>query len=440
MTARPDARTALDRALAEAELLNGIARAASVEPELDGLLAAALERIGRLVPFTGASVWLVEGDDLVIRAANGPFAGQAVGQRLPRGRGATWRVVESGESFLAGDLLAEGLRPTTRLRSYLAVPLGWRGHRFGVLEVDSTEAFAFDAADLRLMESAAAALSGSIELAARYAAEVRYAAELQVALAERDHALAEIRELERAREAFLSAASHDLRTPLTTIRALAQLAERAVRRIDDPAAGKVIEWLGTITQASTRMGKLIAELLDVARLHAGRPLELRREEVDLVALARRVSAEQVTTTGLDTIRFEPAVESLVGRWDPDRVERVLGNLLSNAIKYSPDGSAILVRVAARGRGRARRAVLAVTDHGLGIPADELPKVFQRYHRASNVAGRVGGTGMGLASVQQIVAQHGGTVAVESVEGEGSTFTVELPLAPPPDEGPPGPAA
>jgi signal transduction histidine kinase len=439
MTARSDARTALDRALAEAELLSEITLAASLEPELDGLLAAALERLGRVIPFTGASIALVEGDDLVIRAAIGPFADQAVGQRLPRGRGATWRVVESGESFLSGDLLAEGLQPTTELRSYLAVPLGWRGHRFGMFEVDSTETFAFDAADLRLMESAAATLAGSIELSARYAAEVRYAAELQVALAERDRALSEIRELERAREAFLSAASHDLRTPLTTVRAMAQLAERTVRRIDDPAAGKVIDWLGSIIQASTRMAKLIAELLDVARLHAGRPLELRREEVDLVALAGRVTAEQVTTTGLDAIRFEPDVESLIGRWDPDRVERVIGNLLSNAIKYSPGGGAILVRVAARGRGRARRAVLAVTDHGLGIPADELPKVFQRSHRGSNVAGRVGGAGIGLASVRQIVEQHGGAVAVESVEGEGSTFTVELPLAPPPAEDPPAPA-
>ena len=427
---RQHGRTALDRALAEAELLSEISLAASGEPDLDRLLAAVLASLRRAVPFTGASISLVEDDFLVIRAALGPFEEQARGQRLPRGQGATWRVVESGEPFLAGDLLAEGHRPTTAMRSYLAVPLAWRGRRFGVLEVDSTETFAFDAADVRLMQRVASALAGSIELTARYAAEVRYAAELQVALAERDRALAEIHQIEADREALISAASHDLRTPLTTIRALTQLAERAASRIDDPRRDKLLEWLATIHQASTRMGKLIAELVDVARLQAGQPLELSRREVDLVALARRIAAEHAATSDRHTIRVEAAAEPLVGEWDHDRLERAIGNLVANAVKFSPDGGEVLVRLSARGRGRARRAVIAVTDHGLGIPADELPRVFRRYHRAANVAGRVAGSGIGLASVRQIVEQHGGAVSAESAEGRGSTFTVELPLEPP----------
>ncbi|HEV8638212.1 MAG TPA: GAF domain-containing sensor histidine kinase [Chloroflexota bacterium] len=428
---------ALDRTLAEAELLNAVAAAANGEADLERLLAGALEHLRRVIPFTGAAIALVEGNPsvpsgqaLVIQAALGPFAEQARGQRRPRARdGAAWRVVETGEPFLSDDVLAEWLEPTHSFGSYLAVPLGWRRRRFGVLEIDSTAPAAFDAADLRLMERVAATLSGSIELAARYAAEVRYAAELQSALQERDRALAEIRELERAREEFLSAASHDLRTPLTTIQALAQLGRRTAAQLDRPEAERLVGWLSTINQSSLRMSKLITELVDVVRLHAGRPLDLESGALDLVALTRRVVVEQQATTDRHRIRLEAEADELIGQWDDDRIERVLGNLISNAIKYSPEAGEVVVRVGRARRGQADRAVLTVRDQGIGIPADDLPRVFERYHRGSNAAGRFGGTGIGLASVRQIVERHGGSVGVTSQEGKGSTFTVELPLLP-----------
>jgi signal transduction histidine kinase len=128
------------------------------------------------------------------------------------------------------------------------------------------------------------------------------------------------------------------------------------------------------------------------------------------------------------------------------LERVLGNLLSNAIKYSPDGGEIAVTVEVEGRkgggtegggdGEGEWAVLTVRDEGVGIPAGEVPKLFERFFRASNVAGRIAGTGVGLAGARQIVAQHGGTIAVASEEGRGSAFTVRLPLT----AGDPGSAA
>jgi signal transduction histidine kinase len=110
-----------------------------------------------------------------------------------------------------------------------------------------------------------------------------------------------------------------------------------------------------------------------------------------------------------------------------RLERVLENLLSNAIKYSPEGGSITVAIADEEIG-GPWAVLTVRDQGLGIPAADLPRVFERFQRARNVEGRIGGTGIGLASARQIVEQHGGTIAAESAEGTGSTFTVRLPLA------------
>ena len=118
----------------------------------------------------------------------------------------------------------------------------------------------------------------------------------------------------------------------------------------------------------------------------------------------------------------------MGRWDRARIERVIANLVSNALKYSPGGDDVEVGVAREDRADgAAEAVVVVRDRGVGIPARDLPHVFEWFRRASNVEGRIQGSGVGLASARMIVEQHGGSIAAESREGEGSTFTVRLPL-------------
>jgi signal transduction histidine kinase len=236
-----------------------------------------------------------------------------------------------------------------------------------------------------------------------------------------------IKEYERTREEFLSALSHDLRTPITSIRGMAQVLLRRVARMENPEAARLTEGLKTIEGATGTMSAMITDLLDLARLQSGRALELQRGPVDLVALARRTADEHQRTAPGHEIRVETALPSLVGEWDAVRLERVLANLLSNAIKYSPAGGAITVRVAHDTSGAEAMAVLTVHDEGMGIPAADLPRIFERFHRAANVAGRIAGTGIGLAGSRQIVEQHGGTISVESTEGAGSTFTVRLPL-------------
>jgi signal transduction histidine kinase len=165
----------------------------------------------------------------------------------------------------------------------------------------------------------------------------------------------------------------------------------------------------------------------LTRLQLGQPLELRRRPADLVELAHRIAAEQQKTTERHRIRVETTRGELRGWWDTVRLTRVLENLVSNAVKYSPDRSEITVTVEREDAGGEAWAVLAVRDQGLGIPAGDLPQIFERFTRASNVTGRIAGTGIGLASARQIVEQHDGTISVESEEGEGSTFTVRLPL-------------
>src|SRR5262249_40316336 len=124
------------------------------------------------------------------------------------------------------------------------------------------------------------------------------------------------------------------------------------------------------------------------------------------------------------------VDALIGDWDPVRLERVIANLLDNAIKYSPNGGTIVVTIRRDESAGRPGATLAVADQGIGIPAEDVPHVFERFHRGQNVVGRFAGTGFGLAIARQIVEQHGGSITVASVEGAGTTFSIWLPLMPP----------
>jgi signal transduction histidine kinase len=168
-------------------------------------------------------------------------------------------------------------------------------------------------------------------------------------------------------------------------------------------------------------------MLDVAQLQLGQLLQLQRQPLDLVALAQEAILGFPEAHPDHPVRIQAAEPSLVGQWDAARVERVIGNLLGNAVKYSPSGGEIVIELDREEREGTGGAVLRVSDRGLGIPADEIPLVFERFYRGRNVTGKIHGTGIGLAGVRQIVEQHGGQLAVESVEGAGTTMSVWLPL-------------
>jgi PAS domain S-box-containing protein len=233
---------------------------------------------------------------------------------------------------------------------------------------------------------------------------------------------------EAEREAFVDAAAHDLKTPLTSIRGQAQLLRRRLRRGQGVEPAELEPRLAAIEAAADRMAALVDEMMDAAHLAAGRALELRPAATDLVALAAAAAEEARRGGSGHAVRVAAEAPALVGAWDAARLERVLANLLSNAVKYGPAGSEVVVRVGRDEDAAGAWAVVAVRDEGVGIPAADLPRLFDRFHRAANVAGRTAGAGIGLAGARRIVEQHGGAIAVESVEGRGSTFTVRLPLA------------
>lgn len=221
--------------------------------------------------------------------------------------------------------------------------------------------------------------------------------------------------------------SHDLKTPLTAIRGQADILLRQIDRTGEVDINRTRKGLELLRTAAIRMATWIDDLLDTARLDAGRSIELHRQPMDLVALAWQSVAEHQRGTQRHRLRVHTNDASLVGVWDPVRLRRVLDNLLSNAVKYSPDGGDVDVWVGLERSDARSDAVLRVADQGVGIPAADLPHVFERFRRATNVVGRIGGTGIGLHGVCQIVQDHGGRIDVESDEGRGTTFTVHLPL-------------
>jgi signal transduction histidine kinase len=298
------------------------------------------------------------------------------------------------------------------VRAVLAAPISMGQQRLGVLTVWSPRAPVFAESDLEVMQ-----------LLARQAAAVLGSRLLLEQLSE-----ARAREeADRLKDAFLASISHDLRNPLTAVSAITQLLNRNLERTGSIEPERLRASLNSLQGSAAQMTHLVDQLLDYARLRLDRPLELNRQPTDLVAVTRRVVAAHEGTSERHRVLFDPVVPSLVGLWDEERLERVLQNLIGNAIKYSPSGGDINVRVWREQAGDARWAVVAVQDPGVGIPPAELPRLFEQFYRATNVTGRLAGTGIGLTTARQLVEQHGGRIDVESEEGRGSTFTVRLPL-------------
>ena len=226
------------------------------------------------------------------------------------------------------------------------------------------------------------------------------------------------------RDELMSLVSHDLKNPLNTM-------VLGISLLEDEVGKEGREILNKMARQTLRMNKLIDELIDAALLHAGMPIGLVRRDTDLVALTRAAVEEYRDNAPDHRIEVRAASESLVGTWDPKRIDRVVDNLLSNAVKYSPGGGRVQVELREDHDGGTTWALLRITDEGIGIGASDLVRVFQWYSRGDNaLRTSIPGTGIGLAGIRDIVEQHGGSISVESKEGQGSTFTVRLPTAPP----------
>jgi len=327
--------------------------------------------------------------------------------------GATGEVLKTGEPLLLPIISEEQLVAAARdeehgshlralgLTSVVILPLIARERVLGLFTlVRSDESRAFRDDELPLLG----------ELAARAGTAV-----------DNTRLLHEATEAVRLRDDFLAIASHDMRTPLAAILGYLQLALRRAHKAEDPGGQKLVEYLSAAEGMAGRLTDLVADLMDVSLLRSGRPIALEPVEIEIGLVAERLvdAHRKLARTHHFVLAHSQPVTVLA---DLRRFERVLDNLLSNAVKFSPAGGEVRVTVDQKG-GTAR---VRVKDHGLGIPKDDLPELFTRYRRASNVAG-VRGTGLGLAGSREIMRQMGGDIEVTSREGKGSTFTVTLPI-------------
>ncbi|WP_437294541.1 AAA family ATPase [Sorangium sp. So ce426] len=305
-----------------------------------------------------------------------------------------------------GDARALPLMQQIGVHAYLRVPLSARDRCLGVMFLLATAPQRrYGPADLALAEELGRRAGLALDNARLYALA---------------------REAIGRRDEFLTIASHELKTPLTSLQIQIQRIERLVRR--DPSAhlnpARIEAMLHVLHRQSARLGNLVNELLDVSRLNAGRltlacePIELTRLTCDIVD---RV-APQLAAAGC---RAELDMdEPVVGFWDRARLEQVLQNLLSNAMKY---GMHQPIHVGVRRQGGS--ALITVRDQGIGIAEEDQARIFDHFERAVSVR-NFGGLGLGLYLVRWIVTSHGGTVRVESKPNAGATFVVELPLRSP----------
>jgi len=235
---------------------------------------------------------------------------------------------------------------------------------------------------------------------------------------ERRAALEALRDAVRARDEFLSIASHELKTPLTSLRLQVEILLRQLA--GTPTGDPRLETrLATIDRSTGRLAELVNRLLDVSRLSVG-GFRLGRERVDLGRLVVDAAARLRERAERAGALFRLSTTAVEGSWDRLRIDSVVTNLLENALKYGA-GAPIDVAV----RDGDAEAVLVVRDHGIGISPDDQARIFQRFERA--VRGpQYDGLGIGLWLARRLVEAHGGTIAVDSRPGEGATFTVRLP--------------
>jgi PAS domain S-box-containing protein len=235
-----------------------------------------------------------------------------------------------------------------------------------------------------------------------------------------------LRELDRLKDDFIGMFSHELRTPLASILGYAEILMED--GVTGPEADHCVE---VIDRNAKRLLRLTGDLQLLAQINSGQmPTEFRTADLaDIAACAVEEMRPEAERKHIDLVLSATAVPHLAV--DPTRIAQLLGNLLSNALKFTPDGGKVEVSLGTEGDW----AVLAVADTGMGIPAADRERIFERFFRTA-IAKRqaIQGTGLGLTITQAIVAAHNGTIAVEGGEGSGSTFTVRLPLRPMPVPG------
>ncbi|MFL5352270.1 ATP-binding protein [Archangium sp.] len=370
---------------------------------------AQRERLETLFMQAPVAICLTRGPDHVVELVN-PLGHTLVGERLALGRSV--RETFSGLDPNLLHLLDEVYRKGTPIAGH-EVPLHADFSGTGQEEVKY-----FDLT-WQPWRGVDGEILGTMGLCAEVTEQVLARREVEALAADLQKAL-------QIRDDFLSVASHELKTPLTSLQLQLQILWRSLPATDaDGQPHPARKRIEATRRPAERLHQLVNNLLDVSRIRAGR-LALEHESVDFAALLQDVVARaEADAAGAGCTLVLEAGAPVIGRWDRLRLEQVVTNLLSNAIKY---GASHPVELSVAQDGDLAR--LTVRDHGIGIAPEHQARIFQRFERAVSER-HYGGFGLGLWICRQIVESLGGDIRVESLPGRGATFTVALPLEPPP---------
>jgi signal transduction histidine kinase len=404
--------------LAEVRTLYMLSEQISSSLDTSVVLDSVTEILKRVLNCRGCVIFLLDEQKewLEIQVSSGIKPHWHSTARLPLGEGVVGKVAQTGEVIYIPDAHKDPdfvyFDPV--LRSILAVPLVYKGEIIGALNVDDDKPDAFSEEMERFLSFAAAQAAVAIVHARLYEA-----------LKERADRLArahrELQESDRLRSEFVQNMSHELRTPLTFVKGYVEL-------FLSGTLGELTEMqrdrMQIVADRTERVIQLVNEILALQQVERG---DLNLSTLSLAEIAHsevrsaRAVAQQEGLTLIED--YEPGLRLVIG--DRERLDRVFANLIQNAIKFTPDGSAITVRLS--NEGDFVRA--DVIDQGIGIAEDHLDKIFQRFYQVDGSSKRrFGGTGLGLAIVKEIIDAHGGEITVASEVGVGSTFSFTVPVA------------
>ncbi|MBI2941878.1 MAG: GAF domain-containing protein [Chloroflexi bacterium] len=374
---------------------------------LESLLQTLLERMVAIMAANVGAILLLDrmSQELVLRKGVGISEDQVARFRVRVGESFAGQVAARNAVFRVRDALADSAiwRPRLKAgqsRALLGAPMRIGEEVIGVVQLEFPVAREFTSQEERLIEVAAERAALAVEQARR---------------------LEEVLKQERLRDEFISAAAHELKTPVTTIKGYVQLMRRWAPEGHEP---RELEAFAVINAQCDRLSRRVEEMLEAVRYQAAPP-ELRRVRFDLGELAAQVAQRLQVTTSLHRLVVRHGAPVPVAA-DRERIEEVLASLLDNAIKFSPHGGEVEVRV----RAQEENAIVAVRDHGVGIPRERQPHIFEPFYEASP-AGTPGyrsvvSLSLYLSKVQ--IELHQGRIWFESEEGQGSTFSFRLPLA------------
>ena len=413
--------------LNEVSTLYTLMRQTTSSLDLDTVLTAVVTTLKGVLDCRGCCISLLDPitEVLKIRAAVGIEERWRHEARLHLGEGVAGRVALSGQQMYVPDIHEDPnyIIFDPIVRSLLCVPLLVKGRVVGTLSVDSDRVDAFTGMDERMLAIAAAQTAVALENAQLYQDILERAEKLE-------RAYAALQEGERLRDELVQNVSHELRTPLTYVKGYVEMLLSGEL---GPLSDQQRESLHIVADKAGTIARLIADIIILQQVG---DITLNVEPLDLADLARmalRAAAVSASNRGI-TLVTDELPEHAFAQGDRDRLGQVFDNLLGNAIKFSPHGGRVVVHIEDEGA----RLRVAVGDTGIGIPADQLGKIWQRFYQVDGSSRRrFGGTGLGLAIVQRLVEAHGGRVWAESELGRGSTFYFTIPT---PGSGSPAAAA